>query len=154
MRLFNWLPQEWGRRLATVTTPLTQRERRDHAMLAVLIGRGLRRSDSVSRDEMEQLRTWLEADHGIDFPALPFLYETIDQISSDGEVNRGQPTIATAARAGCARDGSPAIVTRRLRSARSIPFVNRRHAMSPGIATTVAGVVARPPETCQPSGPR
>ena len=41
---------------------------------------------NVSRDEMERLRSWLEIDHGVDFPALPFLYETIDQISSDGEI--------------------------------------------------------------------
>lgn len=44
----------------------------------------------VSREEMERLRHWLEADHGVDFPALPFLYETIDQISSDGEVTEDE----------------------------------------------------------------
>ena len=40
----------------------------------------------VSRDEMNRLRGWLEIDHGVDFPALPFLHETIEQISFDGEV--------------------------------------------------------------------
>jgi hypothetical protein len=40
----------------------------------------------VSRDEMNRLRGWLEIDHGVDLPALPFLHETIEQISSDGEV--------------------------------------------------------------------
>lgn len=40
----------------------------------------------VSRAEMERLRSWLEVDRGVEFPALPFLYETIDQISSDGEI--------------------------------------------------------------------
>jgi hypothetical protein len=45
---------------------------------------------NVSRDEMNRLRRWLEIDHGIDFPALPFLYETIDQISSDGEVTEDE----------------------------------------------------------------
>jgi len=45
---------------------------------------------NVSREEMERLRTWLEIDHGVDFPALPFLYETIDQISSDGEVTEDE----------------------------------------------------------------
>jgi hypothetical protein len=40
----------------------------------------------VSRDELQQLRGWREVDRGLDFPALPFLYETIDQISSDGEI--------------------------------------------------------------------
>src|SRR5688572_33472120 len=41
---------------------------------------------TVSREELERLRKWLEIDHAVDFPALAFLYETIDQISSDGEI--------------------------------------------------------------------
>jgi hypothetical protein len=45
---------------------------------------------NVSREEMERLRGWLEIDHGVDFPALPFLYETIDQISSDGEITEDE----------------------------------------------------------------
>ena len=45
---------------------------------------------NVSRDEMERLRSWLEVDHGVDFPALPFLYETIDDISRDGEVTEDE----------------------------------------------------------------
>jgi hypothetical protein len=40
----------------------------------------------ISRPEMEQLRAWLEIDHGVDFPSLPFLYEVIDRIAADGEV--------------------------------------------------------------------
>jgi hypothetical protein len=36
------------------------------------------------------LRKWLEIDHGAEFPALPFLHETIDQISSDGEVTEDE----------------------------------------------------------------
>ena len=39
---------------------------------------------------MERLRGWLEVDDGIDLPALPSLYETIDQISSDGEVTEDE----------------------------------------------------------------
>jgi hypothetical protein len=39
---------------------------------------------------MERLRGWLEVDHGVDFPALPFLYEMIDQISSDGDVTEDE----------------------------------------------------------------
>jgi hypothetical protein len=27
---------------------------------------------NVSREEIERLRNWLEIDHGVDFPALPF----------------------------------------------------------------------------------
>jgi hypothetical protein len=45
---------------------------------------------AVSREEMERLRSWLEVDHGVDFPALPFLHETIEQISSDGEVTEDE----------------------------------------------------------------
>jgi HIRAN domain len=45
---------------------------------------------NVSREEMERLRAWLEVDRGVEFPALPFLYETIDQISSDGEVTEDE----------------------------------------------------------------
>lgn len=45
---------------------------------------------NVSREEMERLRAWLEVDHGVDFPALPFLHETIEQISLDGEVTEDE----------------------------------------------------------------
>lgn len=42
---------------------------------------------NVTREEMQRLRGWLEVDRGVDFPALPFLNGTIDQISSDGEIS-------------------------------------------------------------------
>ena len=45
---------------------------------------------TVSREELERLRSWLQFDHAVDFPALPFLYETIDQISSDGEITEDE----------------------------------------------------------------
>jgi hypothetical protein len=45
---------------------------------------------TVSREELEQLRKWLETDHAVDFPALPFLYETIDQMSSDGDITEDE----------------------------------------------------------------
>jgi hypothetical protein len=44
----------------------------------------------VSRDELHQLRAWLEVDRGVDFTALPFLYEVIEQISSDGEITEDE----------------------------------------------------------------
>jgi len=44
----------------------------------------------VSRDELQRLRAWLEVDRGVDFPALSFLYETIDQISADGEITEDE----------------------------------------------------------------
>ena len=40
----------------------------------------------VTRDEMAQLRAWLEVDRGVDFAACAFLYETVDSISSDGDI--------------------------------------------------------------------
>ena len=41
---------------------------------------------NVSRQEMSRLWAWQEVDRGIALPALPFLYEVIDHISSDGEI--------------------------------------------------------------------
>jgi hypothetical protein len=42
----------------------------------------------VTRPEVDRLRTWLEVDRGVDFPALPYLYETIEQISEKGRSPR------------------------------------------------------------------
>ena len=42
---------------------------------------------TVSREETEKLRTWLETDHGVEFAALPFLHEIIEQIFADGEIS-------------------------------------------------------------------
>jgi integrase len=43
VRLGNWLTPEQGRRLLECAVPSTARELRDHAMVAMLIGCGLRR---------------------------------------------------------------------------------------------------------------
>jgi integrase len=48
VRLGNWLTPEQGRRLLTLRTPPTPRELRDHAMLAVLLGCGLRRGELLA----------------------------------------------------------------------------------------------------------
>jgi site-specific recombinase XerD len=48
VRLGNWLTPDQGRRLLTRRTPTTPRELRDHAMLAVLIGCGLRRGELLA----------------------------------------------------------------------------------------------------------
>jgi hypothetical protein len=40
----------------------------------------------VTRPEMDRLRSWLEVDRGVDFPALAFLYQVIEDISEDGEL--------------------------------------------------------------------
>ena len=41
----------------------------------------------VTREEMERLRAWLEVDRSVDFHACSFLYEVVDTISNDGEIN-------------------------------------------------------------------
>src|SRR3954453_18278075 len=48
VRLGNWLTPEQGRRLLTRPTPATVREFRNHAMLAVLLGCGLRRGELLA----------------------------------------------------------------------------------------------------------
>ena len=48
VRLGNWLTPEQGRRLLDHPTPATPRQLRDHAMLAMLIGCGLRRSELLT----------------------------------------------------------------------------------------------------------
>jgi integrase len=48
VRLGNWLTPEQSRRLLECATPLTPRELRDHAMLAMLIGCGLRRGELLA----------------------------------------------------------------------------------------------------------
>src|SRR5712692_5555815 len=48
VRLGNWLTPEQGRRLLECATPSTARELRDHAMVAMLIGCGLRRAELLA----------------------------------------------------------------------------------------------------------
>src|SRR5215211_1311418 len=48
VRLGNWLTPEQGRRLLTVLPPATPRELRNHAMLAALLGCGLRRGELLA----------------------------------------------------------------------------------------------------------
>ena len=48
VRLGNWLTREQGRRLLTRRTPTTLRQLRDHAMLSVLLGCGLRRGELLA----------------------------------------------------------------------------------------------------------
>ena len=65
VRLGNWLTPEQSRRLLECATPLTPRELRDHAMLAMLIGCGLRRGELLAlRVESIQQREehWVVAD--------------------------------------------------------------------------------------------
>jgi integrase len=65
VRLGNWLTSEQGRRLLDARTPSTPRELRDHAMIAMLIGCGLRRAELLAlRLESIQQREahWVIAD--------------------------------------------------------------------------------------------
>lgn len=65
VRLGNWLTLEQGRRLVTTTTPAPLREQRDHAMLAMLIGCGLRRGEllGLQLDSIQQREDhWVSAD--------------------------------------------------------------------------------------------
>src|SRR5437016_2183700 len=65
VRLGNWLTPEQGRRLPEYTTPSTARELRDRAMVAMLIGCGLRRAEllTLSLDSVQQRDDhWVVAD--------------------------------------------------------------------------------------------
>jgi integrase len=65
VRLGNWLTPEQGRRLLECATPSTVRELRDYAMVAMLIGCGLRRAELLAlRLESIQQREdhWVIAD--------------------------------------------------------------------------------------------
>jgi integrase len=65
VRLGNWLTPEQGRRLLTCAMPATARELRDQAMVAMLIGCGLRRAELLAlRLECIQQREehWVIAD--------------------------------------------------------------------------------------------
>ena len=65
VRLGNWLTPEQGRRLLECTTLSTLRELRDHAMVAMLIGCGLRRGEllALRLDSIQQREEhWVIAD--------------------------------------------------------------------------------------------
>jgi hypothetical protein len=65
VRLGNWLTPEQGRRLLGCSTPSTARQMRDHTMVAMLIGCGLRRAELLAlRLESIQQREehWVIAD--------------------------------------------------------------------------------------------
>jgi integrase len=65
VRLGNWLTLEQGKRLLECAMPSTMRELRDHAMVAMLIGCGLRRAEllAVRLESIQQREEhWIIAD--------------------------------------------------------------------------------------------
>jgi integrase len=65
VRLGNWLTPEQGRRLLEHSTPSTPRALRDHAMVAILIGCGLRRAEllALTLESIQQREEhWVIAD--------------------------------------------------------------------------------------------
>jgi hypothetical protein len=65
VRLGNWLTPEQGRRLLESAAPSTARQLRDYAMVAMLIGCGLRRAELLAlRLESIQQREEHWVDHG------------------------------------------------------------------------------------------
>jgi len=57
VRLGNWLTPEQGRRLLVEATPSTPRALRDHAMVAMLIGCGLRRGELLALSKSRKKRS-------------------------------------------------------------------------------------------------
>lgn len=97
VRLGNWLTPEQGRRLVT-TTPATLRERRDHAMLAMLIGCGLRRGELLvlQLDAIQQREDhWVIADlvgkagHVRTVPIPGWVKATIDAWTTAAGITEG-----------------------------------------------------------------
>jgi integrase len=65
VRLGNWLTVDQGRRLLHTEVPLTLRGRRDHAMVALLLGCGLRRGEvlALALESVQQREEhWVIAD--------------------------------------------------------------------------------------------
>jgi integrase len=98
VRLGNWLTPEQGRRLLECATPSTARELRDHAMVAMLIGCGLRRAELLAlRIESIQQREehWVIADlvgkggHVRTVPIPAWVKSTIDAWTAAAAITEG-----------------------------------------------------------------
>jgi len=98
VRLGNWLTADQGRRLLRQGALTTIRERRDHAMLAVLIGCGLRRGELLAlRLESLQQREehWVIADlvgkggHVRTVPVPAWVKATIDAWTTVAGITHG-----------------------------------------------------------------
>src|SRR3954470_18804759 len=98
VRLGNWLTPEQGRRLLQSSAPSTPRELRDHAMVAMLIGCGLRRAELLAlRVESIQQREehWVIADlvgkvcHVRTVPIPIWVKSTVDAWLASAAITRG-----------------------------------------------------------------
>src|SRR5436309_4904296 len=99
VRLGNWLTPEQGRRLLAEADIATPRARRDHAMLAMLIGCGLRRAELLAlKLESIQLREdhWVIADlvgkegHVRTVPIPTWVTSTVDAWTAEAGITYGQ----------------------------------------------------------------
>jgi integrase len=98
VRLGNWLTPEQGRRLLERAAPSGARELRDHAMVAMLIGCGLRRAELLAlRLESIQQREehWVIADlvgkggHVRTVPIPIWVKSTVDAWTASAAITRG-----------------------------------------------------------------
>src|SRR3954471_5653088 len=99
VRLGNWLTPEQGRRLLESATPLTAREFRDHAMVAMLIGCGLRRAEllALSLESIQQREEhWVIADlvgkggHVRTVPIPNWVKSTLDAWTAAAAITHGR----------------------------------------------------------------
>jgi integrase len=99
VRLGNWLTPEQGRRLLESTTPLTAGELRDHAMVAMLIGCGLRRAEllALSLESIQRREEhWVIADlvgkggHVRTVPIPNWVKRTVDAWMAAAAITHGR----------------------------------------------------------------
>lgn len=98
VRLGNWLTPEQGRRLLDRARPSTPRELRDHAMVAMLIGCGLRRAEllGLRLDSIQQREDhWVIADlvgkggHIRTVPIPTWVKTAVDEWTAAADVSHG-----------------------------------------------------------------
>jgi integrase len=98
VRLGNWLTPEQGRRLIEQSTPSTPRELRDHAMVAMLIGCGLRRAEllGLTLESIQQREDhWVIADlvgkggHVRTVPIPNWVKATVDAWTDAANIRHG-----------------------------------------------------------------
>jgi site-specific recombinase XerD len=99
VRLGNWLTPEQGRRLLEHPQPTTPRELRDHAMLAMLIGCGLRRGEllALTLESVQQREEhWVIADlvgkggHVRTVPIPQWVKSAVDAWTTAAAITRGR----------------------------------------------------------------